>query len=100
MKRSKIDIYLDPKEKEILKEYLKHTHSYRRASELASTIMKMHGKDENVSSVTIKSWIEREHPEIREQVEVEKGMGKHAEKENQPQYDPKDLLTSVNRRKA
>ena len=99
MKRSKIDIYLDAKEKEILREYLKHTHSYRRASELASTLMKMHGKDENVSSITIKSWIGREYPEIREQVEVEKHMAKHARKERQPQYDLKDLI-SVNRRRA
>jgi len=42
--------------------------------------VKIHGKDENMSSVTIKSWIGREYPEIREQVEVEKYMAKNAKR--------------------
>jgi hypothetical protein len=98
LKRNKIDIYLDEKEKQILREYLKHTHSYRRASELASTLMKMHGRDGNISSITIESWIKKAYPEIREQVEVEKHMAKQAKRESKPQYDLKDLISTTRRK--
>ena len=95
-KRTKVEIYLDNWEREVLLDFFKYCKSFSRTSQLANFLLWRKGSDQRVNYKIISRWLRRIDPIMTEiilgQKKEERRKWREQRKKQREEYDLKDLI--------
>jgi len=94
-KRTKIEIYLDDWEREILLDFFKYSKSFSRTSQLANFFMRRKGNPRKIDYRCVSRWLRRIDPimvEIILRQRQEERRKWREQRKKREEYDLKDLI--------